>query len=260
VKLISWNLNSIRQRLPRLLALLTRHEPDVVCLQETKQLDESFPAIQLEAAGYRSASYGQRAYNGVAILARDPITDVVQGFPGDPLPDEARVISGTVRGVRVVNVYAVNGKAVGHPAYELKLRWFDALAPWVGEQAGRGSLLVAGDFNVAPRDLDVHDPARWHGRILASEPERQRVRRLTEQGFVDLGQRAVGDGPGLFTWWDYRMGAFHRGWGLRLDLVLASAALADRLVSVEVDREERKPTSGEGKPSDHAPVIVNLRD
>ena len=157
----------MRQRLPRLLALLARHRPDVVCLQETKTTDVDFPDRELAGAGYGSMSYGQRAYNGVAIVARTPITEVSRGFDGDPVPAEARVISASVGGIRVVNVYVVNGKAVGDPAYEVKLRWLDALTTWLAGSADKAApLVVAGDFNVAPSDLDVHDP----GTVGRQEP------------------------------------------------------------------------------------------
>jgi len=259
VRLITWNVNSIRQRLPRLLGVLGRHEPDIVCLQETKVADDAFPLAEVEALGYGAATFGQRSYNGVAILARHPIAEVARGFPGDPVPEEARVIAATVAGVRVIDVYVVNGKEVANPAYEVKLGWLDALTRWVSGVEDP-NLVVTGDFNVTPTDLDVHDPAAWAGRNLASDPERERVRRLLDDGLTDLGRTAAGTAPGPFTFWDYRAGAFHRGWGLRIDLVLARPAVAARLRSVTVDRDERKPTAGEGKPSDHAPVIVDLDD
>lgn len=264
MKIVTWNVNSIRQRLPRLIAMLRRHEPDVVCLQETKIPDEGFPHDEVMAAGYAAVTYGQQAYNGVAILARaaDPPADPGRGFPDDPAPDEARVLSARVGDLQVIDAYVVNGKAVSHPAYQVKLDWLDALGRWVGENCDpMRPMILAGDFNVAPSDLDVHDPDLWRGKNLASEPERDRVRRMLEWGLVDLGRAAAGDAQaGPFTWWDYRAGAFHRGWGLRIDLVLGTRPVADRLVSVEVDRQERKPTAGEGKPSDHAPVVVTLSD
>ncbi len=261
MRLITWNVNSVRQRLPRLVALLGRHEPDVVCLQETKVTDDDFPVAELTAAGYQSVTFGQRAYNGVAILAHETPTSVSLGFSGDPVPEESRVLAATVGAVRLVDVYVVNGKSVEDPAYQVKLAWLDALiAHLAAAEDPTRPLIVTGDFNVAPADLDVHDAELWEGKNLASEPERERIRRLEAWGLVDLGRQANGDDVGPFTWWDYRMGAFHRGWGLRIDLVLGSARVAERLISVEVDREERKPTAGEGKPSDHAPVIVTLRD
>jgi exodeoxyribonuclease III len=261
MKLITWNVNSIRQRGSRLLALLARHAPDVVFLQETKVADDAFPAGDLLAAGYHSVARGQRAYNGVALLARERLEEVSAGFPGDPAAGEARVLSATVGDLRVIDVYVVNGKDVGNPAYDVKLAWLDALALHLEttEDPAR-PLVVAGDFNVAPTDLDVHDPHVWEGKNLASPPERARVQRLLDWGLTDLGRRYAGDVAGPFSWWDYRSGAFHRGWGLRIDLVLGSRPVAARLESAEVDRTERKPTSGEGKPSDHAPVIVTLRN
>jgi exodeoxyribonuclease III len=260
VKLVTWNVNSIRQRLPRVLGMLERHRPDVVCLQETKVEDVVFPTLELSGAGYQAVAFGQRAYNGVAILARDEPTDVIRGFSGDPVPQQARVLSAQVGRLRVVSVYAVNGKAVGDPAYETKLAWFDALQTWIdGSLDPDQPLLVVGDFNVAPDDRDVWDPDVWRGKILASEPERERIRRLAAWGLTDLGRAAAGDVQGPFTYWDYTAGAFHRGWGLRIDLALATAPVAQELEVVSVDRDERKPTFGEGKPSDHAPLVVTLR-
>jgi exodeoxyribonuclease-3 len=261
VKVVTWNVNSIRQRLPRLLALLSRHVPDVVCLQETKVADEDFPFDELSAVGYHATSYGQRAYNGVAILSRKSHELVSRGFADDPVPSEARVLAVKVGDLSVVSVYGVNGKAVGDPAYDIKLLWLDAVRVWTIETFDLTTpVLLAGDFNVAPEDRDVHDPDLWRGKNLASEPERERISALESNGLVDLGRRAAGDTVGPFTWWDYRMGAFHRGWGLRIDLMLGSAPIAERLGTVAIDREERKPSTGEGKPSDHAPVVLATSD
>ena len=260
VKLITWNVNSIRQRLPRLLALLERHAPDAVCLQETKVIDDDFPFQELEDAGYRAAAFGQKAYNGVAILSKTSLEDVVTGFDGNPIPEEARVISATIQDMRVVCAYVVNGKEVGNPSYDAKLGWLDALGTWIAASASPTEpLVLMGDFNICPDDRDVYDPEAWRGRNLCSEPERERLRSLLEWGLTDLGREAAGDSAGPFTFWEYRMGAFHRGWGLRIDLALGTSPVAERLQDVSVDREERKPTSGEGKPSDHAPLIVTLR-
>jgi exodeoxyribonuclease-3 len=258
VKIVTWIVNSIRMRTARVRALLERHAPDVLCLQEVKATDDAFPSEELVDTGYRSEVYGQPGRNGVALVSRESLTDVVRGFPGDPLPDQARVLSGTLRGLRVVTVYVVNGKAVGTPEYDMKLGWLDALVAWLS--AGHvpdDPLIVLGDFNVAPDDRDVHDPDRWRGSNLCSDPERRRIGALLEWGLVDL-LRLHDPGPGPFTWWDYRDGAFHRGLGLRLDLALGTRPVAERCRSVTVDRDERKPTFGEGKPSDHAPVIVTL--
>lgn len=258
MKIITWNVNSVRQRLARIIALLERHEPDVLCLQETKTTDDAFPFLEIEALGYTCSVFGQAGRNGVALIAKDQIEGVTRGFPGDPVPEQARAISGTVGGIRMVNLYVVNGKTIDTPEYDTKLEWFDALTAWIkAEHDPERPLVVVGDFNVTPDDRDVHDPEAWRGQNLASEAERQRIRTLTDWGLVDL-LRLHHAGPGPFTWWDYRMGALHRGWGLRIDLALGTRSVAERCIDVTVDRDERKPTSGEGKPSDHAPVIVTF--
>ena len=260
MKLVTWNVNSIRQRLPRLLAMLGRHEPDVVFLQETKVEDADFPTMEIGAAGYEFATLGQRGYNGVAILSKVGLDNIRTGFEGDPVPEQSRVLAVRAGDMDVVSVYVVNGKAVGDPAYETKLAWLDALRGWVSSTYDASSpLVIAGDFNIAPDDRDVWDPALWEGQNLASEPERERLRQLLAWGLVDLGRAHAGDVTGPFAYWDYTAGAFHKGWGLRIDLVLGTASVASRLDTVVVDREERKPSTGEGKPSDHAPVIVTLR-
>lgn len=261
MRLVTWNVNSIRQRLPRLLALLTRHEPDVLCLQETKVADTDFPVEPLLDRGYSSISHGQPGRNGVAVVSRLPLEQIGSGLPGSPTRDDARLIVARAGDLTIASVYAINGKEVGDPAYDTKLAWYDALSAWVTSTIDPASeTVLMGDFNVTPDDRDVHDPDLWRGRNLASEPERSRLNELMHAGLVDLGRRAAGDVAGPFTFWDYRMGAFHRGWGLRIDLALGTPPVADRLLTVEVDREERKPTAGEGKPSDHAPLIVDLRD
>jgi len=258
MKIITWNVNSVHARLPRLIALLARHQPDLICLQEIKTTADLFPAREVAAAGYQAVVHGQAGRNGVAVLARSPVTDAVRGFPGDPAPEQARVLSVSVNGLRVVSTYVVNGKETGAPEYELKLRWLDAFADWMrGSHQPGDPLIVAGDFNVTPDDRDVYDPDAWRGRNLCSEPERRRVHGLLDWGLTDLA-RAHSPGPGPYTFWDYRAGAFHRGWGLRIDLALAAAPVAARCTAVTVDRDERKPTFGEGKPSDHAPLVVSL--
>jgi exodeoxyribonuclease III len=258
MKIISWNVNSIHARLPRVTALLDQYRPDLVCLQEIKTSTEEFPAADFAALGYQAAVYGQAGRNGVAVLARSELTDVARGFADDPVPEQARVLSVTAGGTRVINVYVVNGREVGAPEYELKLHWLDAFTSWLrSTYQATSPLLVIGDFNVAPDDRDVYDPVAWRGRILCSEPERRRVRALLDWGLTDLG-RVGNSGQGPYTFWDYRQGAFHRGWGLRIDLALATAPVAARRADVTVDRDERRPTAGEGKPSDHAPLIVAL--
>ncbi len=258
MKIISWNVNSIRARLPRATALLARHRPDLACLQEIKTSTGDFPAAEFAAAGYQAVAHGQAGRNGVAVLSRTELTDVARGFADDPVPEQARVLSVTADGVRVVTVYVVNGRQVGAPEYELKLRWLDAFTSWLRRTYQAASpLLVLGDFNIAPDDRDVYDPVAWRGRNLCSEPERRRVRALLDWGLTDLG-RIGNPGPGPYTFWDYRQGAFHRGWGLRIDLALATAPVAARCTAVTVDRDERRPTAGQGKPSDHAPLIITL--
>ncbi len=258
MRLVTWNVNSVKARLPRLLALLRRHQPDVVCLQELKATEEAFPHEALAGCGYQAAVHGQKAYNGVALLARAPLRDVQRGFPGDPAPEQARVISADVGGLRVCSLYVINGQEVGCEAYALKLAWLDALLAWLRRDHDPARpLVLAGDFNIIPDDRDAHDPERWRGQNLFSEPERERLRALLGWGLRDL-LRQLTDAPGHFTWWDYRAGAFPRGWGLRIDLALATAPVAARCRAVEVDREERKKSAGEGSPSDHAPLVVTL--
>jgi exodeoxyribonuclease-3 len=258
VHLVTWNVNSLRPRLPRVLALLEREQPDLICLQETKTLDDEFPTEQLAEAGYAATSHGQRPYNGVAILSRSVPDQVTRGFPGDPTPDDARVLVTRFGALTVINVYVINGRDRTDPAYELKLDWLTALCAWIaGSFDPADDLILVGDFNIAPDDRDVHDPARWQDVILCTGPERRQFQRLLKWGFIDLFRRHVASG-GHYTWWDYRAGAFHRGWGLRLDLILGTRPVADRCVAVRIDRNERRPNSGQGKPSDHAPVIATF--
>lgn len=246
MKLITWNINSVRARLERLLEFLQTRQPDVLCLQELKCTDEQFPRAEVEAAGYRAEVFGQKTYNGVALLSKRPVTDVVKNLgDGD---EQSRLIAGTVDGLRVVNLYAPNGQALGTPAYEYKLEWYAKLARWLGSQ--EAPLLVCGDFNVAPAELDTWDPVLWAGQTLASPREREAFHALVKaNGLVDLFREKHPEG-GRFTWWDYRAGAFHKNQGLRIDHLLVSPDLVGRCTAVEVDREARKGQ----QPSDHAPV------
>lgn len=258
MKVITWNVNSLRARLARTLALIERHEPDVLCLQETKIVDDAFPVDEFTERGYHVAFHGQRTYNGVAILSREPMTDVLNGFPGDPVADQARAITATISGIRIINLYVINGKSVEHPDYQLKLEWLEALDAWLSEVYDPSlPMLLVGDFNVAPEDIDIYDPVAWQGQNLFSEPERTRLRNLMGGALQDLFRVRYPDDQ-RFTWWDYRNGAFHKNLGMRIDLALATPSVAERCTDVTVDREERKPSTGEGKPSDHAPVIVTL--
>jgi len=251
----TWNVNSLKVRLPHLLEWLTAHSPDVVALQEIKCEDARFPVDELKAAGYSTACSGQKTYNGVAILARDPATleDVAHGLPGYA-DEQKRVLAATVRGVRVIDVYCPNGQAVGTDKYRYKLAWFEALAGYVKDELTRHEeLVVLGDMNVAPADEDVHDVAEWEGQILFSEPEKAAWRDVVATGLVDAFRRFPHPLK-TFTWWDYRMNAFKRNRGLRIDHVLVSTALARRLTGCDVDVEPRKLE----RPSDHAPVTATF--
>jgi exodeoxyribonuclease-3 len=253
VKLASWNVNSLRVRLPHLLDWLRDVQPDVACLQETKTEDANFPVAELRDAGYQAVFCGQRSYNGVAILSRTEIADVAHGIP-DFADDLKRCIAATVDGVRVVSLYAPNGEAPGTDKYAYKMRWYDALARWMHEEIGkREKLALLGDMNVAPEDRDVHNPKRWEGKIHVSEPERAALGTVMAVGFADAF-RLFEQPEKQFSWWDYRLKAFERGWGLRIDLALLAPELAKRCTSCIIDIGPRKRE----RPSDHAPVVLEL--
>ena len=249
----TWNINSVRTRLPRLVDWLQRGKPAIVCLQETKVVDEDFPAGPLEALGYQCLVHGQKAYNGVAILTLLPATDVIRSLPRDPADAESRLLAATIGGIRIVNIYAPNGQVVGSEKYAYKLDWYGRLRELLDGDDPRNEVLVCGDFNVAPEDRDAWDPELWRGQVLFSDLEKEALRRIVEWGLTDA-LRIHHPECGLYTWWDYRAGAFHRGRGMRIDHILVSAPLAKRCVAVEIDRQERK---GE-KPSDHAPVVATF--
>ncbi|HXZ48556.1 MAG TPA: exodeoxyribonuclease III [Usitatibacter sp.] len=253
MKIATWNVNSLRVRLPQLLDWLAARSPDAICLQETKCEDASFPGPELEAAGYRSVHHGQRAYNGVAILSRSSSDGVSRGIPAFA-DEQSRVIAADVDGVRVVSVYVPNGQSVASDKYAYKLRWLDALAQWLAhELAAHPRLAVLGDFNVAPEDRDVHDPLVWEGHVHVSAPERAALKRVLEVGFADAF-RLFDQPEKSYTWWDYRMGAFRRNMGLRIDHVLLSPQLARACRSCSIDVAPRKLE----RPSDHAPVLCEL--
>jgi exodeoxyribonuclease III len=235
------------------LEFLEAHRPDVVMLQETKCAPDAFPEVELEAAGYRAVHHSGGRWAGVAILARDeePV-DVAVGLPDEPAVDEARWIEATVAGVRVVSVYVPNGRAPDTPTYDDKLRFLDAMAARIAALAGE-PLVVAGDFNVCPTDLDVYDPAAFVGATHVTPPERECFQALLDAGTVDAFRELHPDEPG-FTWWDYRQGHFHRKMGLRIDAHLVSVPLATKIESCGIDRNFRKGT----KPSDHAPLLLSL--
>jgi len=250
----TWNVNSIRVRLPRLLQWLERRQPDVVCLQETKVVNEDFPADPIRQLGYHCVFHGQKTYNGVAILSRAAPDKAVVKLPGDDADMDCRFLDCIIGEVRVINVYVPNGGEVGSAKYAFKLRWFERLREHLDLTALPDSeLAICGDFNVAPEDRDVWDPEQWRGQILFTEPEKEALRRVAAWGVADA-LRIHHEEGGLYTWWDYRAGAFHRGWGLRIDHILLSAPLAARCTRAEIDRDARK---GE-KPSDHAPLIVGV--
>jgi len=254
MKIASWNVNSLNVRLPHLQQWLASAQPDVVALQETKMEDAKFPDTTIAEAGYRSVFSGQKTYNGVAILARGrAIADVQAGIPGFE-DDHKRVLAATIGGVRIVNLYVVNGKAVGDVKYEHKLRWLAAVQAWLKDEIVRyPDMVVLGDFNIAPDDRDVHDPKRWHEKILCSTPERNALRDLVDLGLHDSFRLHHEDG-GHYSWWDYRTLAFDRGWGLRIDLALVSEALRERCVAAWIDPEPR----GWERASDHTPVLLEL--
>ena len=267
MRIATWNVNSLKARLDKVVWWLERARPDVLLLQETKLTDGDAPHGAFRAAGYELAHHGEGRWNGVAIAARGPLTDVVANF-GEPLrppttPDvgddeplaEARMIAATFEGVRVVSLYAPNGRSVGSVFYEAKLAWYDRLSRWVDQTCDPGEpLALGGDFNLAPTDLDVWDPAACHGGTHVSPPEREAFSRLRRWGLTDA-YRLHHEEPGRYSWWDYRAGAFHRNLGMRIDHLLVTRPVAERIVWAEIDREARK---GKPVPSDHAPVVIDL--
>ncbi len=255
VKIATWNVNSVVARLPLVLQWLVRARPDVLCLQELKCTEERFPAEAFRELGYSALAFGQPTYNGVAILSRSAATDVQRGFQADEEGAQARLLAATVEGVRVVNVYIPNGAFVGSDKYAFKLDWMKRLREFFDDNYWTDDeVLLCGDFNVAPEDRDVHDPAQWRGKILFSEKERAALEHLREWGFVDAFRRHVEDG-GNFSWWDYRAGSFKRNAGLRIDHVWVSEPLAERSQGAWIDKEPR----GWERPSDHTPVVVEFK-
>ena len=253
MKIASWNVNSLNVRLPHLSTWLGSAAPDVVALQETKLEDAKFPAEPLDTLGYRSVFSGQKTYNGVALLSRVPATDVVTDIPGLDDP-QRRILIASVGDLRIVNLYVVNGQSVGSEKYAYKLAWLDAVHDYLaGELQRFPQMIVLGDFNIAPDDRDVHDPALWHEQVLCSTPERERLKRLQALGLHD-SFRLFEQSEKLYSWWDYRQGAFRRNLGLRIDLILVSEALRARCSGASIDRA---PRTWE-RASDHTPVIVEL--
>jgi exodeoxyribonuclease-3 len=273
MRIATWNVNSLKARQEAVEKWLARAEPDVLLIQETKLSDADAPEMPMRMLGYEMAHHGEGRWNGVAILSRVGISDVVTNFGDGPVRDssagasvavseddfdpfdEARMVSAVCGGVRVASLYAPNGREVGSPFYEGKLRWFERLSRWLAEtQSPSAPLVLGGDYNVTPSDLDVWSPARAHGGTHVSEPEREALARLRAWGLVDTYRASQPEG-GRFSWWDYRAGMFHKNEGMRIDLLYATAPVASRVVWAEIDREARK---GPPTPSDHAPVVIDL--
>jgi exodeoxyribonuclease-3 len=258
MRIATWNVNSLKARLPRVEEFLGYADVDVLCLQETKLPDKSFPALTFSAIGYESVFYGHNQWNGVAILSRVGIEDPANGFGVDhvdPYEGDARVLTATSGGIRFVSVYVPNGREVPSEFYDRKLVWFDALHDWLAaNNSPTDPLVVLGDFNVAPEDRDVWDPKKFVGATHVTDPERKAVARLEEWGLQDAFRHVYPDTDRLFSYWDYRAGDFHQHRGMRIDLVLATKPVVDRVTWAVVDRNARKGS----QPSDHAPVIVDL--
>jgi exodeoxyribonuclease-3 len=256
MKLATWNVNSVRARKERVWAWLDAHAPDVLCLQETKVVDDAFPLDELGERGYDAAVHGQKTYNGVAILSRLPLADIARGFDDGEPDEQARLVAATVGGIRVISAYVPNGKEVGHEKYQYKLAWMERLHAFLARTCDPDQpVFLCGDFNVAPEDRDIWDPALWEGKILCSDAERAALQKIVDWGFVDAFRLHHEEG-GLYSWWDYRQLAFPKGRGLRIDFAFITRPLADRCSDAVIDRDARK-----GKqPSDHAPVVVTLSD
>ena len=253
MRIATWNVNSLNVRLPHVLEWLEEQRPDVLMLQETKLTDDRFPVEEIRGAGYHAVFSGQKTYNGVAILSRETPRDVLREFP--PVADEQRrTIAATVGGVRVIDLYVVNGQEVGSEKYAYKLEWLRQVTEHLRTEVREHEhLVVAGDFNIAPEDRDVHDPEEWKDAILCSGPERDALGAITELGFTDT-YRLFEQPERSFSWWDYRAAAFRRNRGLRIDLILASDGLAGRCNECRIDRDPR----AKKRPSDHTPVIANF--
>ena len=253
MRIASWNVNSLKVRLPQVLDWLTRHQPDALCLQELKLEDASFPQAEIKAAGYFAAYFGQKTYNGVAILSRKPPANIECGITGLDDP-QRRVVSADVDGVRLVCAYVPNGQSLASDKYRYKLGWLAAFSTWLEQElAQHARLAVLGDYNIAPEDRDVHDPKAWEGQVLVSPAERDGFRRLIGLGLTD-SFRLFEQPEKSYTWWDYRMNGFKRNLGLRIDHILLSPGLAANCASCAIDLEPRRHE----RPSDHAPVVAEI--
>ena len=253
MKIATWNVNSMKVRLPHVVEWLQNHEPDVLVLQEIKQLTENFPTEALQEIGYHSIASGQKTYNGVAVISKSPATNPVTDFPDLDDP-QRRILASTVDGIRIVDLYIPNGSEVGSEKYEYKLNWLQSLRNFLeAEMQGHENVVVLGDFNIAPADEDVHDPEKWGEDILCSPPEREALRKILDLGLTDVF-RQFEQPEKTFSWWDYRAAGFRRNAGLRIDLILASASMAASCKGSHVDKE---PRAWE-RPSDHAPVVAEF--
>ncbi len=254
IKIATWNINSIRVRLPLLLTWLKETQPDIVLLQETKTTDDQFPKEDIENLNYNIALNGQKTYNGVALLSKYPIEDITSGIPGFE-DEQARYIEAVIKGLRVASIYVPNGSEVGSDKYAYKLRFLQALYAHTKTLLTYDeALILGGDYNIAPTDLDVYDPQEWHEKILCSTPEREGLRSLLHLGLTDSLRETHRDEKDLYTWWDYRAGAWQNNFGLRIDHLLLSPQAADLLKNTSVD----KPIRSVEKASDHAPVVCEL--
>jgi exodeoxyribonuclease-3 len=255
IKIASWNVNSLNVRLPHVVAWSEYARPDILALQETKLTDDRFPVAELEDVGYHAVYSGQKTYNGVAIMSREPAVDPVTDIPGLDDP-QRRILAATIGGVRVVNLYVVNGSEVGSEKFDYKMHWLELVTNWLADEVKEHeNLIVLGDFNIAPDDRDVYDPESWHEKILCSTPEREALGRILDMGLQDTF-RLFEQEERVWSWWDYRMNMFRRKLGLRIDLVLASAAMAGRCTASYIDIEPRR----QERPSDHAPAIAEFED
>ena len=253
MKIATWNVNSLKVRLPHVLDWLAASQADILCLQETKTIDENFPVDNIEAAGYHVVFSGQKTYNGVAIISREEAGDIITDAPGLDDP-QRRILGATIGGIRILNLYVVNGQEVGSEKYAHKLHWLDKVTDYISEQLQQFErFVVLGDFNIAPDDRDVHDPEAWHERILCSTPQREALQKIQQLGLADPF-RLFDQEEQSYSWWDYRAAGFRRNRGLRIDLVLASKSLADSCRACTIDKEPRRLE----RPSDHTPVMADF--
>jgi len=250
----TWNINSINARLSHIQEFLDNYSPDILCMQETKVVDEKFPRDIFIERGYEIEIYGEKSYNGVAIASKEPIENIVRGFTEEIAAGSKRLIAADIAGIKVLNVYIPNGQAVGSEKYHYKLEWLCALEKHIKDHySPDDDLIICGDFNIAPEDKDIYKAHEWNGRIMASPVERDHLQKIKDWGFTDIFRRHH-DEPGLFTWWDYQAGAFRRNMGFRIDHIWTSESLAEKCAAAMIAREMRELE----KPSDHAPVLAEF--